>query len=81
MLDASLTLCNAKQTCKGEVFKTCDNKAEEGHIPWGCEIGNGGCYNAICTCPTGEWCGNPSGGGYKICRNNLFISFLNFVHF
>jgi hypothetical protein len=77
-----MTLCNAKQTCQatGIGVKKCKNNPQYSgpYTPWGCEIGNGGCFNSACTCPDGEWCGySPSGGG-KICRNNLFIIFLNF---
>jgi hypothetical protein len=75
-----ITLCSARQTCeKGFGTRYCKNKSpDDPQVPWGCEIGKGGCYNKWCTCPKGESCGYPLRGSSKICRKNLFIIFLNF---
>jgi hypothetical protein len=70
-----ITLCSARQTCKGDDVRICKNKSpDDPQVPWGCEIGKGGCYDDddACTCPDGESCGYPLRGSGKICRKNLF---------
>ena len=77
-----IALCNARQTCEGGfggLTRYCaNNPPDDPQVPWGCDIGKGGCYNKGCTCPAGESCGYPLRGSGKICRKNLFIIFLNF---